>query len=121
MEPLGFDEEAVWQQGFFYFLEQSGSQWVMKRRAAGPDWTPQYVFSRIPRRLSDFSEMNEFHQHSADSIFTRKVVCSKATTEGRITLSRNQLIITAGARREKRMVRDEADWLDLLARYFGIC
>ncbi len=121
LEPLGFDEEAAWQQGFFYLLEQWDSQWVMKRQEAGSKWAPQYVFSLTPRRLPDFAGMNEFHQRSADSIFTRKVVCSKATMEGRITLSRNRLIITKKERREERMVRGEADWIDLLKQYFGIC
>ena len=120
IEPIGFDGEAVWQQGFSYCLEASGDHWVMKRQSPGLDWTPQYMFSSVPRQLSDFSTMNEFHQHSPDSIFTRKVVCSKATMDGRITLSKNRLILTAGSHREERAVANEGDWRKLLNRYFDI-
>ena len=120
IEPLGFEGNAVLQQGAFYCLEQWDSQWVMKRREAEIKWAPQYVFSLTPRLLSDFAEMNEFHQHSADSIFTRKVVCTKATTKGRVTLSRNRLITTEKDRREERMVAGEAEWWDLLKGHFGI-
>ncbi len=120
IDPLGFDEEAVWQRGFFYSLGKWDSQWVMKRREAGLKWAPQYSFSLTPRRLSDFGGMNEFHQQSADSIFTRKVVCSKATTKGRVTLSRNRLIIAEKERREEKMVAGEAEWWDLLKSHFGI-
>lgn len=120
LEPLGFEENAVLQQGAVYCLEQWESQWVMKRREAELEWAPQYVFSLTPRLLSDFAGMNEFHQHSADSIFTRKVVCTKATAEGRVTLSRNRLIIAEKDRREERRVASEAEWWDLLKSHFGI-
>ena len=43
-----------------------------------------------------------------------------ATTDGRITLSNNRLIITKGGRSEERKVKSEEEYRTLLKTLFGI-
>jgi N-hydroxyarylamine O-acetyltransferase len=55
---------------------------------------PSIKFSTKPHYLSDFNEMCAYHQTSEHSHFTRKEICSRATSSGRTTLSGAQLIET---------------------------
>ena len=64
--------------------------------------------------------MCRYHQTSPQSPFTRKRVCSRATSEGRITLSEMKLIMTNGDGQEERLLKCEAEWQAALADYFGV-
>jgi N-hydroxyarylamine O-acetyltransferase len=87
--------------------------------AAG-NWRTEYLFSLVPRQLEEFSAMCHFHQTSPDSPFTRKRVCSRATSDGRITLSDMKLIITAGGTRKERLLNSEEEWWEALEQNFQI-
>jgi N-hydroxyarylamine O-acetyltransferase len=120
LEPLQLEEGAEsQQQGMTYRMEQGDGTWTLWRRAGGP-WEPQYVFSLMPRRLSEFSEMCAYHQTSPASSFTRKRVCSLATATGRVTMSDMRLIETENGVRRERDVADEAERSALLRERFGI-
>jgi N-hydroxyarylamine O-acetyltransferase len=80
---------------------------------------PSFKFSTTPRRLSDFNEMCTFHQTSDQSHFTRKEVCSRATSTGRITLSGNQLIETDASRNVVDLASSEERQRALI-EHFGI-
>jgi N-hydroxyarylamine O-acetyltransferase len=82
-------------------------------------WVPQYCFSLIPRTLSEFAGMCQYHQTSPSSTFTQKTVCTKATPEGRITLTRDRLLVRTGGKQEARPVSKE-EWDRLLREYFEI-
>jgi N-hydroxyarylamine O-acetyltransferase len=64
--------------------------------------------------------MCHYHQTSPQSPFTRKRVCSRATPEGRITLSEMKLITTNGDRREELSLTSEAEWRAALDYHFGV-
>jgi hypothetical protein len=98
----------------------SGSERVLHHREIKSDWAPQYTFSLIPRQLSEFRTMCQYHQTSPDSFFTRKAICSIATIEGRITLSDNRLILTSGIVHEEFKVKRNKDYRVLLKKHFGI-
>jgi len=120
LEPLPLDTAVeVVQRGSTYRLTSSDTDVVLERRSDA-DWEPQYVFSLTPRRLTEFSAMCERQQTSPESHFTRKTVCSLATSDGRITLSNRRLITTAGRRRVERDVADEDEYRRLLSAPFGI-
>ncbi len=70
--------------------------------------------------FAEFDATCRHHQPSLMSIFTRKVVCSRATPDGRITLSNNRLIATAGERREIRLIAHEAEYRAMLRTRFKI-
>ena len=120
LEPLRLDTDVeVVQHGSAYRLTTSLADQVLERRRDS-DWEPQYVFSLTPRRLMEFSAMCERQQTSPESHFTRQTVCSRATLEGRITLSNSRLITTAGGRRVERDVESVDEYCRLLATHFGM-
>jgi N-hydroxyarylamine O-acetyltransferase len=122
LEPLRLDateEVEVEQHGSSYRLRKFDADRIVERRRESL-WEPQYVFSLTPRKLVDFGAMCEWQQTSPDSHFTRRVVCSLATPDGRVTLADNRLIVTAAGRREERQVAGENDYRAALMSLFGI-
>ena len=106
---------------------------LSERRADGEDrfdvevmakdeskWKGEYSFTLQPRKLSDFAGMCRYHQTSPESHFTRQRICSRATSEGRITLSDLKLIESCDGRREERELGGEDQWRETLREVFGI-
>ena len=86
----------------------------------GGRWKRQYSFSLVPRKLEDFAGMCHYHQTSPESHFTQNTVCSRATPDGRITLSGMKWIVTRNGHREERELADEEERKTVLRQYFGI-
>jgi N-hydroxyarylamine O-acetyltransferase len=84
------------------------------------DGEPQYRVERRERSQADFVPTCWWQQSSPGSHFTHSTICSRLTETGRISLSGDMLITTAGGNRhEQRLTSDEA----ILAAYrdhFGI-
>jgi N-hydroxyarylamine O-acetyltransferase len=83
-------------------------------------WKGQYSFSLVPCKLEDFAGMCHYHQTSLESYFTQGTVCSRATLDGRITLSGMKWIVTRNGHREERELADEDERKTVLRQYFGI-
>jgi N-hydroxyarylamine O-acetyltransferase len=64
--------------------------------------------------------MCHYHQTSPQSHFTQKRVCTRATPQGRITLSELRLITTDNGERNEHMLQDEQEYAKLLGQHFGI-
>ena len=73
-----------------------------------------------PYALADFVPTAWWQQTSPDSHFTRALTCSILTESGRTTLSGDRLIVTAGERREERILTGDAEILDAYRTHFGI-
>jgi len=80
---------------------------------------PEYMFSMVERKLTEFQNMCDYHQKSADSHFTRKKVVSILTDDGRITLTNTQLKIS-GLQGSQIENFGEDEFEKYLERYFGI-
>ncbi|MBE7379973.1 MAG: arylamine N-acetyltransferase [Leptolyngbya sp. SIO1E4] len=119
LEPLGLTQAETMQQGRTYRLVGPDTAKVLQRRSA-TEWEPQYVFSLTPRRLADFNTLCHHQQTASTSAFTQKAVCSRATQQGRITLSNNRLIVTTAGQREEHAIATEAEYQTLLRQHFGI-
>jgi N-hydroxyarylamine O-acetyltransferase len=65
--------------------------------------------------------MCRYHQTSPDSHFTRARICSRATPEGRVTLSEMRFITTTeeGGRQERALSSQE-EYAAILREHFGI-
>lgn len=85
-----------------------------------PCMKAQYQFTLNAQALSNFNEMRAYHQTSPASHFTHKRICSRATTDGRITLSDMQLIITKNNTQEKLLLTSEQEYLQTLKSHFSI-
>jgi N-hydroxyarylamine O-acetyltransferase len=83
-------------------------------------WERQFLFTLAAWPLSAFAEGCRYHQTSPHSSFTRKTVVSRATEEGRITLSERRLIVTSRGTRTESDLAGEAAILRALEEHFGI-
>ena len=121
LEPLRLKpaREQMDPAGRFRLVEDSG-RWRVQKREHDTSWKPQYCFSLEPRRLEEFAGMCHYHQTSAESSFTQKRICSRATPGGRTTLSDMKLIVSDNGQREERMLASEGEWLRTLEEQFGI-
>jgi N-hydroxyarylamine O-acetyltransferase len=120
-EPLLLDERAPQIQGDEAFrIEETGTQFVMSRRPENGDWQPQYRFTLEPHDYADYAEMCRYHQTSPQSHFTQKRICSRATLDGRVSLSEMRLITTRGREREEFELSNEPQYADTLREKFGI-
>jgi N-hydroxyarylamine O-acetyltransferase len=123
VEPLLLDTRSEQRQGTRSFrIIAVEDHLVLMRRNDSEDWEPQYRFTLQPYTFPDYEEMCRFHQTSPDSHFTKSVICSRATKEGRITLSDMRLITTSGPQRlrNEQTLPGREEYDRLLRDEFGI-
>jgi N-hydroxyarylamine O-acetyltransferase len=123
LEPLLLDTRADQRQGTRSFrLVDRDEHLVLMRRNDGEDWQPQYRFTLQPYTFPDYEEMCQFHQTSPDSHFTKGLICSRATEDGRITLSDMRFITTSGPQqlREERTLSSREEYDRILRDQFGV-
>ena len=106
--------------GSVYRIAELPECLALQRREADGPWTDRYRFTLQPRRLEEFAAMCRYHQTSPDSGFTRKRLCTRATPEGRVTLSDMKLTVTRHGQKEERMLSSEEEWRAILRQQFGV-
>jgi len=120
LEPLllkpGVETE---QGGRTYRIGEHGNRLAVES-LKDARWKVEYVFTLQPHELAEFGAMCHYHQTSPDSSFTRKRVCTRATPEGRITLSDGKLILTRSGNRQELPIASDAEWNAALQQHFGI-
>jgi N-hydroxyarylamine O-acetyltransferase len=137
------DEDDLMQRDESHSNEKAGAQWEsaqgeeggistpagLPRRGprlapANDQWKALYRFTLHPHEYAAYAEMCRYHQTSPESHFTRSRICSRATEDGRITLSDMRFIITskngADQTRQERTLQSEAEYADVLREQFGI-
>jgi len=121
-EPLLLDEQEIQAQGErVYQIIGDNTHLILMERKNGKEWQPQYRFTLLPYQYADYEEMCRYHQTSPHSHFTQKRICSRATSNGRVTLEENRMIITANEhKRKERAVTSKEEYMSLLHEYFGI-
>ncbi len=122
-EPLLIDKRDEQRQGERdYRIDSDGAYLILMQRdnGAGGEWKAQYRFTLQPYEYSDYEEMCRYHQTSPQSHFTQGRICSRATTDGRVTLSEMRLIITRNGERQERALTNEEEYAATLREYFGI-
>jgi N-hydroxyarylamine O-acetyltransferase len=122
IEPLLLDELGEQPQGERnYCIVPDGTHLLLMQRQGGAEWKPQYRFTLNPHVYADYADMCRYHQTSPKSHFTKARVCTRATPQGRITLSGMRFISTyKDGRREEQTLADEQAFELLLREQFGI-
>jgi N-hydroxyarylamine O-acetyltransferase len=122
LEPLLLDSRAEQVQGARRFrIDADNDHRILYRRNEGEDWQPQYRFSLQPHDFPDYEDMCRFHQTSSDSHFTKGIICSRATPEGRITLSDMRFITTGPQQlRDEQTLSSREEFDRTLRDRFGI-
>jgi N-hydroxyarylamine O-acetyltransferase len=80
----------------------------------------QYRIEPRPRSLDDFVPTCWWQQTSPESHFRASTVCSRLTSDGRISLSGRTLIRTRGGSRTEEQLPDDEAVLTAYRDYFGI-
>lgn len=121
VEPLRLLPGIAQKDGSrIYRITEAANVLQLEKWDSGEIWEQQYRFTLRTRRIDEFAEMCNHHQTSPDSSFTRKRLCTRATPEGRITLSDMKLVITRdGDKRERTLTSDE-EWRAALRQYFDV-
>jgi N-hydroxyarylamine O-acetyltransferase len=120
--PLLLDKRGEQRQDERTYRIDSDGRYLTLRRREGADaeWQAQYRFTLRPYEYSDYEEMCRYHQTSPQSHFTRGRICSRATPDGRITLSEMRLITTGNGERQERVLANEEEYAAILREHFGI-
>jgi N-hydroxyarylamine O-acetyltransferase len=125
LEPLLLDERGDQvQRSRAYRILSDGTRLLLMRRDEGDEWKAQYRFTLQTYSYADYADMCRYHQTSPQSHFTRSRICSRATEDGRITLSEMRFIKTSqsGAHqvREEQTLTSEEEYAAVLRDQFGI-
>ena len=121
LEPLLLDARGDQVQGARSFrIVEDGDHLILMRRDDAGEWKPQYRFSLQPHNFVDYEEMCRFHQTSPESHFTRALLCSRATQDGRVTLSNMRLITTSGSQRDEQTLNSKEEYDRELREKFGV-
>lgn len=120
-EPLAINMDMLFTDDFGKFqFDKYNADYFRVNEVIDDILIPQYIFKTIPRKLSNFEGMCNFHQISKDSNFTQKKEITIFTGKERITLNDNLLKITANDKVEKIHFKEEEKFLAFLNFYFGI-
>lgn len=121
IEPLLLDERGEQVDGErAYRILPDGDYLILEQRDNEEGWESQYRFTLQPHEYADYAEMCRYHQTSPQSHFTKARLCSRATEEGRITLSEMRLITTTrNGGRQERILASEEEYAGILREQFG--
>ena len=103
-----------------YRTRCDGSLWHFEKRDELGPWLPQLVWDAEARQIGHFHERCAFFQDHNDSPFKRGPLVTRLTPEGRLTLSKRTLIITAQGERTERELNTDAEIRAVLRDQFGI-
>lgn len=121
IEPLSLLPGIAQQDaGAIYRIIEISNVLQLQKCEAGNAWKDLYRFTLQPRQLDEFAAMCHYHQTSPDSSFTRKRLCTRATPEGRVTLSDMKLVISQSGEKQERMLASEEEWRAALRQYFEV-
>lgn len=122
LEPLLLDERGEQMQGRrAYRIVPDNDYHILMQRENEDEWKAQYRFTLKPYEYADYFEMCRYHQTSPQSHFTLRRICSRATEEGRITLSEMRFITTSkNGERQERILTNQTEYDAMLREHFGI-
>ena len=120
IEPLLLDTTTEQIQGDESFRIVTEEPYRVLVRRVGEDWKQQFRFTLEPHEYGDYAEMCRFHQTSPESHFTQNRICSRATPEGRITLSGMRFIVTTKQEREERVLGSAKEYDEVLRERFDV-
>ena len=118
-EPLRLDEpgEQAQDEGM-YRIAYNEAQWIFLQRDDLGNWREQYAFTLQPRRLADFAA--ECRTKQASPFWTGRTICTRATPDGRITISDMKLIVTLRDERRELLLSGPEEYMATLREHFGI-
>jgi N-hydroxyarylamine O-acetyltransferase len=119
--PLRLDEDGEqFGVGQVYRLTRAEGRRTLWRRVENNEWYGEYSFDIDPLELGDFQEACEYYQTAPESYFVQGRICSRATDDGRVSLTDDKLIVTENGHRQEMPIDNEQDLIRALNEHFGI-
>jgi N-hydroxyarylamine O-acetyltransferase len=119
--PLPLTGEIVEDvSGSYRVVHDCGSDELLFQKKLEGEWVSELRFTLTPRAIEDFREMNDYQQSSPDSHFTKNVICSIATPDGRLSISGQTFIQTTSTGKGRSPIASDEERIRLLKSYFGI-
>jgi N-hydroxyarylamine O-acetyltransferase len=115
--PLRFDDRAEQADPAGPFLLTDG---VAGDVEVAKDGVPQYLVERRERPLADFVPTCWWQQTSPGSHFRASTICSRLTSDGRVSISGHTLIRTSGDERIEEDLPTDSALLAAYRDHFGI-
>jgi len=120
-EPLLLEQRLEQIQGENAFrLDVHEDRFTVLRSEKQGLWKGQYRFGFKAHILDDFAARCRYHQTDPTSHFKQGRICTRATPDGRLTLSERRLITTAASDRQEREIASEMEYSEVLRGLFGI-
>ncbi|MBA3825304.1 MAG: arylamine N-acetyltransferase, partial [Ktedonobacterales bacterium] len=120
-EPLPLIDGATSTQGLAQYRLTAGARWGwLLEQAHQGAWRSLYGFTLEPFYPSDYAVMNHYHSTSPASPFTQHRMLAIHTPTGRIALYDNELKIYAPEQTTIRLIKDEAEFREVVATYFAV-
>lgn len=119
-EPLRWDADGPQAVDVTAFRITPAAGRHLAERQSERTWTPRYSFDLTPRRLADFAAMCDDLQTAPDSAFRRRLMCTRQTPSGRVSLVEKNLIVTRGVDRRVVALDGVEAYREALAEHFGI-
>jgi len=122
LAPMLFEVDKIQMDGNRYFKieDTPNGKYKLQSSSNGSSFKDEYIFSRKERQFIEFVDKCQFHQSSPKSIFTRKKVITKATREGRITLTDKKFIITRLGEKTEEAILNQDQFDAKLIQHFQI-
>lgn len=101
-------------------LKRKGAFYLEQKKSNTKNWKTKFFFDLKAKNIDDFNKSCLYHQLSKKSIFTRNLICTKLTSNGRITINNNLFIKTIGLKKERLKIKDRARFNAILLDNFAI-
>ena len=120
--PLAFGEVEEQIQGLrAYRLKQTSNGYIVWQKNYDGKWERHYFFDLEPHKFPDeYKFACSYHQTSPKSSFTHKSIISRATSDGRVSLEEEKLILTQNGQRTEQIIESKDEYRELLQKYFGV-
>lgn len=119
LHPLLFDLEVIQIDPLGSFLIHKNDDNFLICKVTGTQEIPQFEFTLKDRSLDEFKDRSLYYQKDEGSHFRKKMMISKATREGRVTLTLDTFKISKDDSEERVSVHDQAHFETLLVHYFN--
>lgn len=103
-----------------YRITHANDRWLLQRRLETNEWYDEYTFRLDPLTLDDFRDACVYYETSPESYFVQGRICSRATEDGRISLTDHELIVTRNGQRDETPIDGEQAFVRALSEHFGI-
>jgi N-hydroxyarylamine O-acetyltransferase len=122
LEPLLLDEEEPQEQQLGAFQIRRRNDYLeLWRIDIEGNWAPRYRFAMNPCQLAEYQERLEYFETSPDSIYLQKIVCTRATPNGRMTLTPGKFQkINVDRTQDVQELENKEQFFEILEKEFAI-